>query len=68
MRVSYEGTSGQRCEHYVIGGSVSSDIGNPILGLSTHGRSANDDHHFPAGLAGLHDAMRFVDLLEAKHA
>jgi hypothetical protein len=32
------------------------------------GRSGDDDHHFPAGLIGLHDAMRFVDLLEAKHA
>ena len=36
--------------------------------LSPDGRSANDDHHFAAGLIGLHDAMRFVDLLEAKHA
>src|SRR5215468_1340093 len=30
--------------------------------------SAVDDHHLPAGLAGLHDTMRFADLLEAKHA
>jgi hypothetical protein len=44
------------------------DIANPILGLSTDGQSAVDDHHFPAGLVGLYDAMRLADLLEAKHA
>src|SRR5438034_8986934 len=32
------------------------------------GRSAVDDDHLSAGLIGLHDAMRFADLLEAKHA
>jgi len=45
----------------------SSDIANPILDLSTDGRSAENDHHFPAGLVGLHDAMCLVDLLEGKH-
>src|SRR5262249_27221800 len=34
----------------------------------TDGRSAENDHHLAAGLTSLHDAMRFVDLLKAKHA
>src|SRR5262249_17401807 len=29
---------------------------------------SDDHHHFPTGLAGLHDAMRFADRLEAEHA
>src|SRR5262249_44926409 len=33
---------------------------------TTDGLSAVDDHHLPAGLVGLHDAMRFADLLEAE--
>ena len=29
---------------------------------------SDNHHHFAAGLTSLHDAMRFVDLLEAEHA
>src|SRR5437879_5396802 len=35
--------------------------------LVVSGREIVDDHHLPAGLIRLHDAMRFADLLEAKH-
>src|SRR6266403_985443 len=40
----------------------------PTVVVSGREISVDDHHHLPAGLIGLHDAMRFADLLEAKHA
>lgn len=31
------------------------------------GRGLNDDHHFPGGSTGLHDAVGRTDLVEGEH-
>src|SRR5262245_53711281 len=49
---------------YVIMGGHLDSLGSPAVG----GRLPADDDHLSPGFTGLHDAMRFANLLEAEDA